>query len=261
MSQFIELQNQFQRFLLENDARFAEAVVGTKKVSKETRLEIYKNAYQLRLQDALGESYSVLRDYLGHKPFNKLCIDYINQFPSHFQSIRWYGNELPLFLQSHQKYKKMPYLAELAQWEWVSGLVFDSENADILTLDAMTSIPVEQWESLTFKMQPSLHQLILSWNVVEMWEALSNEKTPSRPLENTKPAPWIMWRQDLICKYRAMSHDESFSLDAALSGKTFGEICEGLCDFVSEDEAGQRAASLLKGWIMSGLISEAMHHE
>src|SRR3990167_3550411 len=256
MSEFIQLQNQFQSYLLENNNDFLHSVIDTEKVSKETSLKIYKNAYQLRLQEALGESYSILRDYLGNKPFDQLCIDYINQSPSHFRSIRWYGNELPLFLQSHKKYKKMPYLAELARWECVSGLVFDAENTDVLTVDAMAVIPLAHWESLTFKMQPSLYQLNLSWNVVAMWEALSNKKTPSCPSNNTNPVPWIMWRQDLICKYRALSHDEFFAIDAALSGKTFGEICEGLCDFVSEDEAGQRAASLLKGWIVSGLIAE-----
>ena len=255
MSQFVALQNQFQNFLLENDTCFVDSVVDTKKVSKNTRLDIYKNAYQLRLQDALGDSYSVLRDYLGDKAFNRLCEHYISTHPSSYRSIRWYGDLLSQFILSLRQYKKLPHLTELAHWEWLTGLVFDAKDAKSMTIDAMAQIPPESWESIVFKLHPSVHRINLSWNVVEIWEQLSDKKIPVNPFKENQPIAWMLWRKALVCQYRSLSHEEAFAIDAVLSHKSFGEICEGLCDFVSEDEAGQRAASLLKGWILSGLIA------
>ena len=43
-----------------------------------------------------------------------------------------------------------------------------------------------------------------------------------------------------------------------INGLTFGEICEGLCQWIAEDNAGVHAASLLKGWITTGLISNVI---
>jgi hypothetical protein len=43
-----------------------------------------------------------------------------------------------------------------------------------------------------------------------------------------------------------------------LCERSFGDICEGLCQWVSEEEAGQRAASLLKTWIQLGLLAEVV---
>jgi len=255
VSEFSILQNQFQSYLLNNSDDFSNHIISTKKVSKEVRLEIYKNAYELRLQEALCESYSALRHYLGNKHFDKLCIDYIKTIPSQYRSIRWYGDQLPLFMRSHKKYKKLDYLSELAEWEWVSGLVFDAPDANIISLEDMSAVQPEAWESVCFTFHPSIHILNLSWNTVEIWEQLSDKKTPNKSSVTNK-ADWIIWRKDLICQYAEIQQDELYAIKAGMSGENFSTLCEGLCHFISKNKVGQRAASLLKRWILSGLITE-----
>jgi hypothetical protein len=46
-------------------------------------------------------------------------------------------------------------------------------------------------------------------------------------------------------------------LDAARSGWPFGELCELLCDELGDEQAPLQAATLLRGWIASGLIVSA----
>ena len=100
MSDLLRLQTNFQSYLLNSNEDFIDEVVGSNKASKITRLEVYKTAYYLRLQEALGESYPALRRHLGVQSFDALCIEYINVFPSCYRSIRWYGDQLSLFLKS-----------------------------------------------------------------------------------------------------------------------------------------------------------------
>ncbi len=255
MTSFSLLQNQFQDYVMQKDNAISAHVIGTNKVPKEIRLSIYENAYRLRLQEVLASSYPILQRYLGEEPFDQLCIDYIAAFPSNYRSIRWFGDQLSVFLQSHAKYQKKPYLAELAQWEWISALVFDAANSAVLQLEQMAAVKADLWETIKFAVVPSLYRLNLSWNVVPIWQAMGDEKDPVQPEKNANSVAWVLWRKDLVIQYSSMLDDEASALDVLIAGQSFGEICQGLCEFMDEADVGLRAASLLKGWINNGLIA------
>jgi hypothetical protein len=51
-----------------------------------------------------------------------------------------------------------------------------------------------------------------------------------------------------------MSGAESAALDAALRGRSFGEICEDLSALLPEDEIPAAAAGLLGTWADSGIL-------
>ncbi|OGT38498.1 MAG: hypothetical protein A3F12_04120 [Gammaproteobacteria bacterium RIFCSPHIGHO2_12_FULL_38_14] len=252
------LQNQFQDYLLNSNPNFQNSIVNTKKVPAETRLAIYNNAYRSRLVDALAANYPVLQTYLGCEQFEALGQAYLSANPSSFRSIRWFGDQLVNFLNEHADYKAFPYLAELAQFEWVLTLVFDATDSPVLQMEEMGSIPPGAWVNMRLQTHPSLHRLSLSWNVVQIWQAISDDKTPPDPIENSVPIHWVVWRKDLTNHFCSLTEDEAWAIDALLNGATFSGICEGLCQWVDEGEAGLRAASLLKGWISEGLVAKVV---
>lgn len=256
MSTFSNLQNAFQEFLLHDNHDIFNNVVTSEKVSVNIRLGVYKNAYQSRLQQALAANYPVLNLYLGDEQFEKLAIAYINHYPSSFSSIRWFGDQLVNFLQESSEWKQYPYLAELAQFEWTCGLVFDAADASILQIEQMASIPADAWASIRFKAHPAVKYLDLSWNTIAIWQALTENVTPPDLQQNIVPITWLLWRKDLTCQFSSLLDDEAWALKAMLHGATFGEICESICQWHEENDAGHRAASLLKGWIITGLIIE-----
>lgn len=256
MNQLSQLQNKFQDYLLNLEDDFKHEIVGTEKVPAETRLAIYGNAYRSRLIDALLANYPILNIYLGAEQFEELALSYINAFPSCYRSIRWFGDQLSYFLAENLEYAEFPYLAELTQFEWTQTLVFDAKDSTILQLETIASIPADLWGEMTFKIHPSTHRLNLSWNVVPIWQALTDEKTPPDPIQNEQPIPWILWRKELLNQFCSLSEDEAWAIDAISHGHSFQEICEGLCQWNDENEAPMQAASLLKGWILAGLISE-----
>lgn len=257
MSDLTALQTQFQNYVTHKDDEILTAVVGTERVSKEIRLSIYENAYRMRLIEALASSYPILQRYLGLKSFNQLCDNYIDAFPSSYRSIRWFGEQLPSFLTSLSTYAKLPHLSELAQWEWINGLVFDAADAPVFALAEMALISPDQWAAMTFRMHPSLHRLTLSWNVVEIW----HDRLDKKPMQYEKPLSWILWRKAFIPQFTSLLPDESLALSVIQQGRTFGALCESLCEFVTDQEAPFRAASLLKGWISEGLIESVIVNE
>ncbi|MFZ2315916.1 MAG: DNA-binding domain-containing protein [Gammaproteobacteria bacterium] len=255
MSELSKLQHQFQQYLLSSDPAFKACINSTEKVSADTRMQIYKNAYRLRLIEALSASYPVLNTYLGEDQFTVLADDYINQYPSVHRSIRWYGDQLADYLVEQSPYRELPFLAELAKFEWIMTLVFDEADSPALSIEAVATVAACDWPHMQFIPQASVRRLNLIWNVVQIWQAINDDETPPEPMAYDAPVPWLLWRVNFTNQFCSVPADEAYAMDAVLQGATFSEIGEGLCTWVSEEEAGLHAASLLKGWIQSGILS------
>lgn len=256
MSALLNVQTKFQDYLLDSSTDFERMIVSPDKVPAQVRLDIYRNAYRLRLIDTLASHYPIFSIYVGDEMFEKLANDYINQYPSIYRSIRWFGDQFSHFLKTHIECLDFPYLTELAKFEWLQTLVFDGPDASLLQMEEMTSIAPSAWHTMQFRLHPTFHVINLSWNVVQIWQQLSDDETPAEPLKHPHEVTWILWRNDLIHHFRSLSEDEACAIKAIANGFTFGEMCEELTQWISEEEVGFYAASLLKGWILAGLLTE-----
>lgn len=256
MSNLSDLQEEFQNYILQSDAAIFQQVISTEKISADFRLAIYKNAYYSRLVEALSANYPILQIFLGYEEFEKLASSYIKTYPSFYRSIRWFGDQLENFISQHPDYQQFAFLSELAKIEWTMTLVFDAADSPVVVSEMMMHIPPEEWETMRFRAHPSAHLVSLSWNVIPIWLALSHNEKPPEPVLSEDPVCWMFWRQDLVNQFCSLSSDEAYAINAMLQGSTFGEICEGLCQWVDVQNAAMCAASFLKGWIASGLISE-----
>jgi hypothetical protein len=256
VSGLARVQRDFQDYLLRGDPAVEQHVVGTGRVPVATRLAIYAGAYRSRLGEALESNYPALAKLLG-ADFEKLANDYVTAHDSPYFSIRYYGDALPQFLATHEDYALAPVLTELAQWEWAMTSVFDAADAAPLDHAALGRIPPQEWAQLRFGWHPSVHRLSLSWNVPQLWQALTADGERPAAALSAAPVPWLLWRQELTSYFRSLGSTEASVLDAARSGWPFGELCELLCDELGDEQAPREAATLLRSWIASGLIVSA----
>jgi hypothetical protein len=255
-----ELQQDMQRHLLGEESTVAAAIVDAPPLPAADRLAIYRNAYQVRLIDALHDTYPILHGLLGDEAWLALGEAYVTAHPSVFRSIRWYGSELANFLARCPPFSNEPILAEVALLEWTLAEVFDAQDAAALQRAALAAVDPAAWGDLTLRFHPSLRRLEFSWNTTAVWKAMSADETPPRPELGVAPVPWLLWRQNLQNYFRSMSGAESAAPDAALRGRSFGEICEDLSVLLPDDQIPAAAAGLLGTWADSGIlvgISEA----
>lgn len=255
MKNLFNLQEHFQNHLLKKPTQIENIIVSTAKVAASTRLGIYFDAYQSRLCEALIANYPQLNNYLGDESFQELALNYLDLNPSKYRSIRWFGEDFSVFLQN-SAHEQAAFLAELAEFEWKMTLAFDAIDEEQLTLEQMARVAPEAWASMRFITHSSLHYLTFSWNVIAIWQELSINHPPL-PIQKLEPASnWVLWRRDYLNRFYAIaSEDENWALKAVIQGSTFSDICQGLCQWFDEQEVGLRAASLLKGWIQSGLLA------
>lgn len=249
-----DLQTHFQNYLLHLNPAIKPAIISTENAGAVTRLEIYRNAYYLRLIEAIEQDYPGLRAFMGIAEFHECLRLFIDKHPSHFRSLRWYGGALPAFLKETKPYSDYPWFAEMAEFEWLLVQAFDAADRSCVTVDDMALVPFEQWPQLRFLLHPSLYCLNLSWNVVALWQAFQEEVEPPM-LEQRDLATWIIWRNDLHVQFCALEVDAAFVILAMQTGHTFSEICEGLCEWIDEQNVATHAALLLKRFILDGLIS------
>jgi hypothetical protein len=248
------LQRDLQNHLLGEPSAIADAILDAPPLPTAARLEIYHNAYRVRLIEALDDTYPMLHALLGDEVFMALGQEFVAAHPSVHRSIRWYGCELAEFLGRLPPYAEQPILAELAQLEWTLAEVFDSADAAPKPRAAFSAIDGAAWSELRFQFHPSLRRLHLAWNTTAVWQALSRDETPPSPSSAQDPVPWLLWRQNLQNYFRSLAADEAAALESALQGRSFGEICETLAEWLPEDEIPLRAAGLLGTWADSGII-------
>jgi len=251
----VELQRNFQAHLLAGDDAILRSVVDAPPLAPAARVKIYRNAYRVRLLDALKDTYPVLFKILGDEVFENLGDAFIDAHPSVHRSIRWYGRELADFLAQQPPYAEQPILAEIALFEWTLSEVFDAADAVPVGREALQAVDPGSWDRLRFEFHPSVRLLDLTWNTVAVWQAMSRDEDPPRPEAAETPIPWLLWRRELTNRFRSLDEAECAALEAARSGEPFGEICAALRAWLSEEEIPLRAATLIGTWTDCGMIT------
>jgi hypothetical protein len=264
MSALSTLQAEFADWMRgtpEADALRAR-VLDTEKADRDTLLAVYRDAYALRLIEALTIDFSGLLAMAGPAEFDMMARAYIAVHPSKHPSVRWFGRDLADFLAATPPFSATPAAADMARFEWALGEAFDAADAEPLTFEQLAAAPPEAWQTLRLSFVPSLRRLSLTHQAPQ---ALQRRETVASgeldvPAE-TGPVEWLIWRPaaDGDAQFRSMTDDEAAALDAMRNGASFPHMCASLAERAGSDEAAaQRAAGLLRAWLEAGLIDGAV---
>jgi hypothetical protein len=255
MSRIQHLQRELQAWVIDGEAAIATTIDASAEIPAATRLQIYSDAYRLRLIEALQANYPLLAQLLGEHGFARLTQLYLTIQPSHHYSIRWFGHRLADFLCEHPDYRKQPWLPELATWEWAIATAFDAADAATLTAADLAAVAPDAWAGMRFVLHPSVQRMALTTNVVMIAQAAADNLSLPRPSTQER-AEWLIWRQDLTVQYRSLDAIEAAALDAVVAGATFSELCELLvAREADEDQVPLIAAGFLRQWVADQCLS------
>ena len=245
-----------QDFLLDKPVDASELTLATPAFSQQERLQIYHEAYRLRLIDALRNDYPALEAYIGKDEFIALATEFIAEYPSHHPSLRWLGKALPDFLRNHAHWKEHIEVVELAEFEWQQVMAFDAADTLLATIDELRTLPPEQWMTLTLHLHSSLQLISCYSNAPILWNSLTKDKTAIAIELTQVTQEWLMWRENLHVVYRPIDAAEAWALTAFLAQKNFADVCEGLCEWFAAEQVPMQAAQYLQHWIRGGLVTK-----
>jgi hypothetical protein len=255
VSTLAALQCALQDFVLHGAVEVRQQVHDTARVPAITRLAIYAQAYRAKLSEGLESNFPILAKLMGATEFQRLARHYVEGHQSRHRSIRWYGDRLAQFLREDANYRDVPVLADLATFEWTMTEAFDAAEACVMTYEELERRAPQEWADVQLIAHPSLRQVRLIWNAPQIWKAVQESGSiPQAQCEST-PRCWLLWRQQLQIYFRSVDPVEAAAIEALQGGRTFGELCLELSELLGEVEAPRRAASLIRGWVESGMIS------
>lgn len=218
------------------------------------RIDIYRNAFFARLRAALKENYPVLHRVLGDDAFDKLAEVFIIARPSRTPSIRWFGSELPDFLDQHNELVPHPALIDLTRMEWALCTAFDAADAVRVEVADLLALDPADWPTLRFRPHPSLRLIHLGWAVEPLWSALSTDENAATEPPGALDHHLLIWRGADQTHWRSVEHFEARILAACIASQSFSEICA-----LGATETGAQAAAAVAGhlriWVDAGLFS------
>jgi hypothetical protein len=218
------------------------------------RLDVYADAYRLRLTEALRTNYPALHKLLGDDDFSGLAHRYLKAHPPRHASIRWFGDSLADFMRAHPPYREVPAMADLAAFEWALRHTADAADGRIVSARELQETSPGNWGELAFGLHPSLTILELRWNAPQLWRALDADENPPRAVH--EDTSWLVYRRpDLASGWRSATAPEVAALRCIDRGLTVADLCEALCDSLSDPGAVPLAvATFLRDWVGQGLL-------
>lgn len=250
-----KLQMDFQQYLLTENNLIEKEILSTINLSAKNRLDIYRDAYYLRLLEALELDFEMLHTILGDEQFDVLGRQYIDAHPSTFRSIGIYGKNFPKFIEENIPHPLKNFFYELATFEWLLAESFVAANDNLINLEEMALIPPEQWPTLCFTLHPSSRMLETHWNILQIWNGIQNSGSMISPQKLDKKIHILIWRKALDIQFCSLPEDKKLMLDLIVRNHSFASICEELCALHDENEVGMIAAQLLKECILDGIIT------
>ena len=150
------LQSDMINYLVHKKANVNGYIADGGLIDKQTRLNIYTNAYKLRLRGVIDTDHEILSYYLGDELFDQLVEGYINDHPSTHTSLRSYCENIPDYLKNNAPFNEHPVIAELARFEQTLLFAFDANDSSTSNIFDLDRLSVEEWPSIKIRFHPSV---------------------------------------------------------------------------------------------------------
>jgi len=247
-----ELQNDFQRALFDTECKGADWISESARgLSARDRLDIYYNAYRLRLIDVLLDTFEHTAIYLGDDWFNQLAADYVQSYPLTYKNIGLYGKNFPGFLAEQLAEDKE--VSELALMDWKLRRAFDGADSAVMTLDDLQHLA--NVEGFRLQPVPTMTTCTQEYNSLEIWNAINQDQTPPVVERLPQPIELLIWRKGHSPHFRSLSIIESAAITYLSSADSLDAIGATLeKDFPGVDVATEFGL-MLHRWLDDEIIS------
>lgn len=256
MSNLEQTLKQMQAYVLNEDDSILPQTLDFERISAKDRAAVYRNGYYLRIIEILEKHFPTVRHLMGDEQFHRICRKYIDAFPSNHFNICRFGRNFERFLR---EYADMPeHYAELANYEYLIITTEEALDAPQISWEQVTEVNPEQWALIQLKQHPTVSFVHYKFNVPLIRQAHDDEKAIPEVAEYDEPVWWMVWRFDRKVRFVSIDTHQKWILNTFEQGMTFGDVCEGLCQWFEEEKVPEFAAVNLRNWAVEGVFSQLM---
>lgn len=225
------------------------AQISAQHIAPEVRLDVYRNAYYMRLEEALARDFPALLAALGDHDFGRLMAEYLRAHPSTSPTLRDLGHALSAWLRAKNKVE----FADLAALEWAVLNAFDAADVRLLDQEQLAQLVPEDWATLSVRLHPSLTLLALNSNAANYWQA--RQTVSSQPTLVPSALNWLVVVRSGQGPVLISITEIQYAVLAHLQrDETVATVCAGLIGYATPQEIPELVAETLARAVASGWV-------
>lgn len=202
MSMLLELQMLLRRAVLGGDTAEIVAAIQGDGLDPAARLGIYRHHAFATLGDALQSTFPVVCRLVDKRFFAYAAHEYLREHPPHSRCLVEYGADFADFLAGFKPCKDLPYLADVARFEWALNIAATVREATPLEGKTLATIPAGEAAYVALRLQPSLTYFASPWPIDAIWKANKEDEVPpiditsgGTSLEIRRAGEAVAWRR------------------------------------------------------------------
>lgn len=224
-----KLQQQFFNaiFSKEMPEDFLAQIKAVANRSPKRALEIYRSSIRANYHACLKKIYPVCFALVGEEFFNALASRYIDEYPSYSENLNDYGEQFSWFIEHFPYVQNLPYLADVAQLEWLCHKVINAEDSPHLENEQWQSLLMdENLENIVFSLPQALALIESDYPIQKIWHDHQPGVTTSEQINlNSGAEKLVVARNKFAIEITKVSESMWLLLKLIKEQKTFGEIC------------------------------------
>jgi len=191
-----------------------DVVLPSKTLSALERLDVYRDMYLLRMEEALSIDYPSLKHFLGEDEFIRLVAQYVEVHPSRSYTLNRLGDHFPEFVGTLDDLPRKDFCYDLARLEYALTTVFDAPETPSLTAQAVKAVPQEAWENARLKPIEAFQLLECSYPV-SLYIGAVDEENPFPRLARKRT--WVVAYRSQYSLHRMNLTQPAYELLSALA--------------------------------------------
>jgi hypothetical protein len=170
---------QLRQAVLGGDTAVIVASIQDDGLDPAARVGIYRNHFFATLGGLLQVTFPVVCRLVDERFFAYAAHEYVREHPPRSRCLIEYGADFADFLADFEPCKALPYLADVARFEWALNIAASVQDSAPLPPRALAEVPTNAAAYVTLRLQPSLSYVISPWPVDTIWQANQEDEVPS----------------------------------------------------------------------------------
>ncbi|GLS89063.1 DUF2063 domain-containing protein [Psychromonas marina] len=219
-----QLQAQFSAALFYQHDNITDAIKETQSVTPLQRLQVYRNSFIMGVTEALAITYQHTSALVGEEFFNSVSRAFILNNPPLENNIMTYGLGFNEYLATLPQLTEMPYIAEMARFEW---LLEQTSNAEVedkqFDTTQLALVPENQLNQLLFQVATQITLFDSQQNISQLYQMIIADAVVESDLNN---ACYVALKKqpDFRIELISLNQQQFLLLQQIIAGKTLGEV-------------------------------------
>ena len=216
-----------------------------------SRFGIYRGNARANAARALAAAYPIVAKIVGTEFFAGLAREYQSWHPSETGDLNEYGQDFAAFLADFSPVREIPYLADVAQLEWLVHRAHYAADPAPFDPARLASVPAEQQLQLRPRLHPACAILNSAYPLARIWQVHRDTFDGEFEVDFSQgPSHALVFRPRFRVEVAQMGDAEAAFLVAALAGATL----EAALAAAQVHDASFDLGRSLNEWVGSSVI-------